>query len=190
MPASDSRSVRNGVIATVIGGIALAVLGEMWPPAKKAGMRLWDQATWFVSLFADSYSVQGWFLAVLALLALITIVRLFVGFARRKPPAFANYVEDQIFGAKWRWSWIASEISNLWCFCPRCDSELVYDDSSCHSIYSSTPAKTDFICEHCNRITVASVPDGNKGYAVSAVQREIRRRLRTNEHTLPTPAES
>lgn len=182
MSTTESHSVRNGVIATVVGGIALAALGELWPPAKKAGLWLFEQGAWLVGLFSDSYSIQGWALALLVLLALVTLIRFAVALKPQQPAPFASYVEDQLFGAKWRWSWLSGEMSNLWCFCPRCDSELVYDDSSCNNIYSSAQSKTDFICEHCGHTTVATIAGGNKGYALSAVQREIRRRVRTNEY--------
>ena len=181
MSSAESHSVRNGVIATVVGGVALAALGELWPPAKKAGAWLWEQAAWVLSFFTDAYFVRGWVLALLLVLALVTVVRFLVGLKSQQTPVFASYVEDQLFGAKWRWSWVAGEVSNLWCFCPRCDSELVYDDSSCNSIYS-TLSKTDFLCEHCHRETVSSIAGGNKNYALSAVQREIRRKVRTNEY--------
>lgn len=182
MSNQESHSVRNGVIATVIGGIAMAALGEMWPPAKKAGTWLWEQTSWLAGLLVEIYYMQGWFLVLLLLLSLVTVVRFLVGLRGQKAPAFTRYVEDHFFGARWRWSWVAGQVSNLWGFCPRCDSELVYDDSSCNSVYSNTPAKTDFVCEHCHRETVASIPGGDKSYAISLVQREIRRRIRTSEY--------
>jgi hypothetical protein len=190
MTTTESHSVRNGVIATVIGGIALAALSELWPPAKKAGLWLFEQASWLVGLFADTYSIQGWALALLVLLPLVTLIRFVVALKQQQPAPFTSYVEDLLFGAKWRWLWQSGEISNLWCFCPRCDSELVYDDSSCHNIYASGPSKTDFICEHCGHATVATITGGNKSYAISAVQREIRRRIRTNEYARPPQQES
>ena len=168
----------------------MAALGELWPPAKKVGGWLLDQAAWVLSFFEDAYSVKGWVLAPLILFALVTVVRYLVGLKAQHVPAFASYVEDHIFGAKWRWSWVAGEVSNLWCFCPRCDSELVYDDSSCNSFSSTAPSKTDFICEHCHCEKVATILGGNKSYALSAVQREIRRRVRTNEYAQTNQAGS
>lgn len=186
MANTESHAVRNGVIATIIGGVVLAALGELWPPAKKAALWLWDQVMWVGSFFTDYYSIKGWILAPILLLALITVVRFIVGLIPEKEPAFANYVEDNFYGAKWRWSWLSGGISNLWCFCPRCDSELVYDDSSCHYLnsYKDEPERTDFICEHCHRTVVASIRGGNKNYTLSLVQREIRRKVRTNEYGL------
>lgn len=181
MATEESHVVRNGVIATVIGGLVLTALAKLWPPFKGLLSWLWEQIIWLGSFFTDSYSVKGWALFVLMLFGLLTIIRLFIGLRKNESPAFTRYVEDQLYGAKWQWTWIGNEISNLWCLCPQCHSELVYDDSSCHNIYSRGPKRTDFICEHCGRQTVASIPGGDKSYALSAVQREIRRRIRTNE---------
>lgn len=181
MSNQESHAVRNGVIATVFGSIAMAALGEMWSPAKKVGIWLWEKISWLASCLVDTYYIQGWFLALLLLLALITVIRFLVSLKGHKPPAFTSYVQDDLFRARWRWSWVAGEVSNLWCFCPHCDSELVYDDSSCYSIYPSGPGKTDFICEHCHHDTVSSIPGGKKDYAISVVEREIRRKVRTSE---------
>lgn len=94
---------------------------------------------------------------------------------------FKSYTEDFIHGAKWRWVWVGNQISNIWCFCPRCDATLVYDDSSCQSLYSDVN-KTNFICENCGRSVVASITGGNKDYATGAIRREIDRRVRTGEY--------
>jgi hypothetical protein len=182
MAENKSNSVRNGVIATVVGGIALAALSALWPAFKRFLLWLWEQVMWFGSFFTDSYSLKGWILGGLILLALPTAIRFLLGLKPQDQPAFTRYVDDMLFKAKWRWTWLGSEISNLWCFCPQCDSELVYDDSSCRNIYSREPEKTLFICEHCGHLTIASIVGGDKDYAISAVKREIRRRIRTNEY--------
>ena len=184
MATTESHAVRNGVLATIIGGVVLAVLGELWPPAKKAAFWLWDQVEWVGGFFTDSYAIKGWILAPVLVLSLITVVRFLVGLVPERAPSYKDYVEDYFYGAKWRWSWLPGGISNLWCYCRSCDSELVYDDSSCNYLHSYThePERTDFICEHCYRSVVASIPGGNKSYALSLIQREIRRRIRTNEY--------
>lgn len=180
MPKPEKHSVRNGVVATVVGGIALAGLGELWPPLKLAGLWAWEKVLALVGLFGATYSTPGWALAILGLLALITAIRFLVGL--RSPgsnePPHLHYVEDLLYGAKWRWAWFGLEISRLWCFCPRCDAELVYDDRD--AFYSHAPSTTRFICEHCQNLEVARVP-GNKSYALEAVRREIRRRIRTGQ---------
>lgn len=173
MAQDGSNSIRNGVLATVLGGIVLSGLAYLWSPLRIALSWLWKQLVQFVDLFTSSYSVPGWALFLLSIVALPAIVQLLSSLRKNPDPPHTSYTEDTIYGAKWRWRWNGSDISNLWCFCPRCDSELVYNDISY--------GKTDFICEHCSHSVVASVTGGDKGYAISSVQREIRRRVRTNQ---------
>lgn len=183
MPSSDSNSVRNGAIATVVGGIALAGLAELWPSFKSAVVSTWDYLVAFMKLAGQSYQIPGWLIGMTSFLALITVVRLAVGMKKEQSTAqpHASYVKDNLFGATWRWSWVAGEISSLWCFCPRCDMELVYDDSAARDILRLLEPKTDFICERCNHQVVASISGGTKSYALSAVRREITRKIRVGE---------
>lgn len=180
----ESHPVRNGVMATVVGGIILAVLAKLWPPAKTALMWLWERFLDLIGLFSSSYSVPGWLLAPLGILSLVAIARALIGLRSAVASAapHASYVEDLLFGARWRWSWVGEQIAHLWCFCPSCDAELVYNDSSAHDIYRLGKPKTEFICEHCGHRTVGEVEGGDKSYALSAVQREIRRRVRTGKY--------
>ena len=183
MLSGESHTVRNGVIVAVIGGVILAILGELWPPVKVVITWALGKALAFVELLGENYSVPGWGVLILALLALVSIVRFFVALRINPTPPHSGYVEDIIFQVKWRWSWAGGAISNLWCFCPTCDSELVYDDSSARSLYSLDGVKTLFICEHCNGSVMTSIDGGGKDYALGAVQREIRRKVRTSEYT-------
>lgn len=182
MPESEKHPVRNGVIATVVGGIVLAAAGELWPPVKAAMLWVWAEICAFFGLFGATYATPGWVLSVLGLLAIVTVVRFFVGlrWSEAERPSHLQYVEDVLFGAKWRWTWLDNGISWLWCFCPRCDSELVYDDAEVDAFYSVEPCATRFICEHCNNLEVAKVT-GNKNYALETVRREVRRRVRTGQ---------
>lgn len=120
-------------------------------------------------------------LLIISLFALFAIVVIFLIIKEKKSPEFKAYTEDLLFGAKWRWHWAGNTITKLWCYCPSCDATLVYDDSSCRSIYANVK-KTDFICENCNSQVVSSVTGGNKSYAISAAEREIDRRIRTYEY--------
>lgn len=182
MASIESNAVRNGVIATVVGGIILAFLGEVWPPVKSAFGWIWGQVLVFASLFGGTYSVPGWALAILIFLALVTVVRAVIGLrSSTASTTYQNYVEDILFGAKWRWSWLGGDVANLWCFCPVCDGELVYDDSSAHIFGFNDKPQTVFVCEHCNRKTIGLVEGGDKNYALGAVRREIRRRLRIGQ---------
>lgn len=188
---ADSHPVRTGIISTVAGTIAVAVLAELWPPVKNSLVWVWIQLKAFSGLFTAYYSTPGWLLAGLGILSLIALGRWVSALLTRdteEDSAFRAYTTDSLYGANWRWSWIGHEISNLWCFCPSCDSELVYDDSSCRDILRTQEPRTEFICEHCGHSHITSIKGGNKHYALSAVQREIRRKLRTGQ--TPTAAQA
>ena len=187
MASAEYHAVRNGVIATVVGGIILTILSEVWPPVRLGIAWLWQQVLAFASFFGKTYAIPGWAFAILSLVALVTVVRAVIAWrstsAAPTPSApFRTYVEDILFGAKWRWSWSDEDVANLWCFCPVCDGELVYDDSSAHRNSIRAEPQTVFICEHCNRNVMGRIEGGDKNYALGAVRREIRRRIRTGEH--------
>lgn len=167
-------------------------------------------ATWVWVALLSPYSMPGWAFLIIGLFALVGFVVLCVIFLFQiKPenePAYRSYIEDMLCGAKWRWSWNGNEISNLWCFCPSCDAQLIPKEH-----YEST----DFICERCppdepNRQgfppfiasgawerhpsdgaghqygsqgrVIATVEGGDSHYAVSRVKREILRKIRTGEN--------
>jgi|WetSurMetagenome_2_1015567.scaffolds.fasta_scaffold53202_2 hypothetical protein len=188
MASGESHAVRNGVITTVVGGVVLAILGEIWSPVKSAIGWVWEKVLAFAGLFGETYAVPGWVLAILGFLALVTVVRAIIGWRSNSAAPIAavshrTYVEDILFGAKWRWSWSGGDVSNLWCFCPVCDAELVYDDSSAHRFHMREEPQTLFICEHCNRNVMGRIAGGDKEYALGAVRREIRRRVRTGQYS-------
>ena len=148
-------------------------------------IRLWD------ALKSD-YSLPGWAFLIFGLLALIGLVVvvafLYNIFRPQEEPAYRKYTEDMLYGAKWRWSWNGDKISNLWCFCPTCDAQLVYNDG-----YDNMYTKTDFLCERCSSNetgnyyrshsrVVATIRGGDKDYALGAMEREIWRRIRTDEY--------
>jgi transcription initiation factor IIE alpha subunit len=120
-------------------------------------------------------------LLIINVLALITIIKILLLFTNNKKEEYTKYVEDSIYDAKWRWKWTKDEIINIECYCPKCDSLLVYDDSSCHTKYTEL-VKTDFICENCKSQIVTSIHGGNKKYAMNTIKREIQRRIRTEEY--------
>lgn len=120
-------------------------------------------------------------LLIINVLALITIIKILLLFTNNKKEEYTKYVEDSIYDAKWRWKWRKDEIINIECYCPKCDSLLVYDDSSCHTKYTEL-VKTDFICENCKSQIVTSIHGGNKKYAMNTIKREIQRRIRTEEY--------
>lgn len=182
MSSPDPNPVRTGVIGTIVGGIALAALAELWPPAKTSLLWAWERVKSFAALFGDDYRTSGWLLALLGVLALITVVRFLAGLRANLAPDYTKFVALPLYGATWHWTWRSGEISNLWCLCPTCQAELVYDDSSVRNIYTHEREHTKFVCETCGGKIVATVDGGDKDYALDAVKREIRRRVRTGEY--------
>ena len=187
MANKQPHPVRNGIIATVVGGLILSAIPQFRGFLVEAMSWTWAGITWVWIALVSHYSIPGWAFLIVGLFALVGFVLPCIIFLSWIKPenelAYRNYTQDMLYGTKWRWSWIGSEISNLWCFCPSCDAQLVYSE-----VY----AKTDFICERCSPAgadryfrlqgrVVATVEGGGKDYALSAVKREILRRIRIGE---------
>ena len=136
---------------------------------------------WLYEELLTLYTLPLWIILVISIFASITIIKFFLSFQTNSKPEYITYIEDFIYETKWRWKWEKDEITNIQCYCPKCDAILVYDDSSTHTKHTDL-SKTDFICENCNFQIVTSIRGGNKNYAISAVKREIERRIRTNEY--------
>ncbi len=188
MANKHPHPVRNGIIATVVGGLILSTIPQLRGFLVEAMSWVWTGVIWVWAALISDYSVPGWALLIIGLFALVGLAVLCVVLWLQNEPAYRrNYTEVMLYGAKWRWrwSWIGKDISDLWCFCPSCDAELV--------IYREGYTKTDFICERCSpdgadrhrrsrgRV-VATVEGGDRYYAVSAVKREILRRIRNSEN--------
>ena len=125
MVMKRSHPIRNGVIATVIGGLILSVI----PPSRGflVDLMLWTWAgimSLWISLISN-YSVSGWAFLIVGLLAFVGFAHICKALAPKNETAHLEYLEDVIYGAKWRWSWQDNGISNLRCFCPTCDAELI-----------------------------------------------------------------
>ena len=188
MADKHSHPVRNGIIATVVGGLILYAIPSLRGFFVEMMSRVCAGVIWVWAALVSNYSVPGW---VLLITGLFTLVGLVVGLVLlcvvlrpQNEPAHRNYTGDMLYGAKWRWSWNGNEISNLWCFCPTCDAQLVYSEDF---------TETNFICERCpsniedrpyrsqGRV-IATVKGGDRYYAVNAAKREILRRIRTGEN--------
>lgn len=182
MKENSFITIRNGAIASFVAGIALLIVPDIRGYLVSFLGWLWSGVTWCWDALFLSYAIPGWAWLIVIIFSVTGFLTLF--FAIRKnltTPEYSSYTEDYIKGAIWRWRWAYNKITDLWCFCPSCEAVLVYDDSSCRSLYSNA-CKTDFICENCNHSVITSISGGNKSYAVGAIEREIDRRIRTNEY--------
>jgi hypothetical protein len=187
MATENSNAIRSGVIATVVGGIALAGLAEIWPPIKGVLGQVWSYVIAVFNALTASYSVPLWVLIIISLLAFSVVVRGVIQLRKHVAPLdpldYRNYCEAYIEGAKWRWEWQGNRISSLWCYCPSCDIELAYNDRQDHFSFAiNGSTETKFICENCYKSVVATIKGGNRSYALGFVEREIRRRIRTKEY--------
>ena len=177
MTKSSFKTIKNkviaGVLITVIVGI-LSIIKTNYNQFLTGIIRLWKA-------LCAPYSLSGWIWLLVFVLALFGIINMYFFFCKKNKKAdFKSYIEDNIWGIKWRWEWIGNKISNIWCFCPICDGELVYNDRP--DSWTYIQHKTDFICENCNHQMKASIKGGNKNYAIDAVKREVYRKIRTNKY--------
>ena len=192
--------MKNKIVGTVIGGLIVAIVSALFldsiPKPRdllaKVASVVWGGVNWLFDALASSHSMPGWailFMGILALFGLIVLCILVVSLLAKGSPrseqehSHINYREDTLDGLKWRWRWEGDRITDLWCFCPSCDAQLVYQEGF---------AETEFICENCpsdgsmnpyrprGRV-VGTIHGGDKRYASGAIQREIFRRIRTGD---------
>lgn len=178
----ETHPIRNGIIATVAGGILLS----LWPPfftlVRRFATWIWK---WLVTIHGYSmskHSVYGWLIIILSLLSFITIIQLIVKLKKRKITYYSTYINDSLFGVDWHWAYVNNDIINLWCLCPNCQCELVYSEfipDRYNVMHDGKDPKTDFICEKCDQIRASLA--GTKNQALGTVEREIRRKIRTDE---------
>jgi hypothetical protein len=182
MSENSFISIRNGTIASVVAGVVLMVVPTLQNYTVSFFLWIWAGVLWCWNALAATYGLSGWAWLAIIVPALVGCINIYLAIkGDAKEFEYKKYIEDYLYKANWRWSWEGNQLSNLWCFCPKCDATLVYDDSSCHSLYSDAK-EADFICENCNNNVVSSIKGGNKDYAISAAKREIHRRIRTSEH--------
>ena len=132
--------MRNGIIVTVVGGLILSAIPQFRGFLVEAISWAWAGVTWVWIALISNYSIPGWAFLIIGFFALVGLAKICVVLWPENEQAYRNYTEDMLYGAKWRWSWNGDEISNLWCFCPNCDAQLIPREG-----YGST----DFICERC-----------------------------------------
>ena len=191
MTNKRSHVMRNGIIVTAVGTVVGGLILHFIPQFRDffSALVSW---TWtgissiFAALISD-HTMPIWTFLVIGLFAVVGFVTVCVIICMALWPksksTYVNYKEDMIYGAKWRWSWMEGRISNLWCFCPICDAQLVYAEDL---------GETHFVCEQCppsrsdhlyplHGRVVATVNGGDKHYAVGAAEREILRRIRVSE---------
>ena len=136
---------------------------------------------WLYKELLTTYTLPLWLILIISIFASIYIAKLLLSIKFKSKPKYTAYTQDFIYGTNWKWKWEKEEISDIQCYCPKCDAILIYDDTL-SNIKHTELSKTDFICENCNSNIVTTIHGGNKNYAINAVKREIERRIRTDEY--------
>jgi len=139
---------------------------------------------WLVRVLRIVWAFVAWRVPVpLGLLFLlvnpIVAIGVILAMVALKPgslPEFYAYKEDRLFNAVWRWEYGSSGIWDLASFCESCDLRLVYSDAR----VGFGRNVTKLICERCNRQVYET--EGDYEYLKAKVEREIDRRIRTNEY--------
>jgi hypothetical protein len=179
MSEKKTHGITNALIAIVIGGLLFASIQPLRDAAFRLASWIWSGIiSWWAALISD-YLMPGWIFILIGPLTLIGLLFVYRALRTSEEPAFRKYTEDLLFGAEWRWVWSGNTISNLWCYCPRCDAELIFDESSCGNLKKSEK-KTDLLCERC-RLKIATVNGVDKSYILEAAETEILHRARTND---------
>jgi hypothetical protein len=179
----ESHPIRNGAIASVIGGIILT----LWAPFRgvlvKTSSWCWELLISFLEWFSSSHEVYGWVVLLLIILSAPALIELISLILRKKEQGVEElYKSDNLFGAEWQWYYLNGSIKNLWCLCSSCKGELIYSEFTPNRYdytHDGLEPKTDFSCERCN-MTRCSLK-GDKPHALGTVEREIRRKIRNDE---------
>jgi len=179
----ESHPIRNGVIASVVGGILLS----LWPPFRDLLLNVtswvWNGIKALALWLSSIQDVYGWILLLLIILSIPTISKIASLLSPNKEASTEDlYKSDNLFGAIWQWSYSNGSIHNLWSLCPECKSELVYSEfmpNPYDYTHDGLEPKTEFSCERCN--STKCTLKGDKEYATGTVEREIRRKIRNSE---------
>ncbi len=167
---------QSSLSSQVIAGLILAaILGaaSFIPGAFK----------WILEIAADFYAhlratsgLPNWSFYALALMSIHNVVYWIAHITKQRGPSVGAYKCDNFLGIKWRWSYFSGQITNLWAYCPQCDTMLVYEEVG--SLYDPD-RKTLLYCETCgcNRLD----HQGDEDYLVQKIRRQIDRKIRTGE---------
>lgn len=165
MDKPSRMQIRNNVIAGLIVAallsIASFIFGLMGWLASFIG-RLYD-------FLIQTVEISLWILLILIFSSIALVVKAVLNWFCLKSTEVCDYKNDIFFGIVWRWQYSNGKPIGIWCFCPSCDTALVYEEN----IYLP---RTKFHCDHCNQLL--HEVQGDKEYALGQVQRQIERNLR------------
>jgi hypothetical protein len=172
---SLKKSITENIIRTLVVALVLylcSLIPGFYPAVWKVVVAGWKY------VLGDA-SVPRWFLGLLlvvfSLYSLGVVLRLY-GRLFRGPE---NYRRDVILQLPWRWEYYGSSITNLWCYCPICDTALVYRDTRDWSEQGQGRKIVELTCEHCKKRV--AIFEGNCDYLIDCAKRQIAHNVRTGD---------
>lgn len=171
MSASGKSVFWLTVAGTVAGTWAAAALGWL------GGIGTWlSGVVGAIWRHLGAASFPNWVVYVLLLIAAQSLIHWAFRFNASSKDNFRRYTRDSFFGAEWRWGYISNTPHQVWAFCQRCGTQLVYNEQLRQ--YGGG-WKTTLSCENCGTTNVNE--QGDKEYLVGKVTRQIFRKLESGE---------
>jgi hypothetical protein len=173
MSNHEKHPIRDGIIATVVGGIVLTILLTTWKWFLVALNGIVGLAINIWGFSISKVQISWGIILLLMILSLPTILRFVKKFIPKSEKGNIlrknDYTEDEFFGVIWRWD--SDETIG---FCPNCQTRLVYNLG-----YGYQGMETSLYCETCER-TITKL-DGNHQDVLGKVARQIEKKVNTGE---------
>ena len=94
MANKHPHPVRNGIIATVVGGLILSTIPQLRGFLVEAMLWAWTGVIWVWGALISHYSLPVWVLLIVGFLAFVGVARLFAPYfviQTRDEPPYLNY---------------------------------------------------------------------------------------------------
>ena len=147
-------SYRQGIAATIattfLGGLGVATVTSLGSMLGTSHWTEWAteimQNAW--NFAVTSYPTPGWVMLLMCGLSLSTLI---FAFSCIRSRSLGQATIAQADGLTWRWKWTGSQMTDLWCYCPRCDLELVapYENQYISVIAGEAYTDNRIVCERC-----------------------------------------
>lgn len=165
------------VVTGAIGSLlAWAITEGRLSWLKGFGIWLWEAIRYGWQMLGQDVSVVRWqywvLIACFAYIVLGILRVVYLVFWGRRQTTYRDYYKDIIFGLTWRWAYHGQSIDRHWCYCPKCDRQLVINEAGNYG------DEIDAVCDTCG--TVGHFK-GRQYEFLNQAEREITRKLRTGE---------
>jgi len=174
-------SLKKAITEKVIAGLILTIILYGCSFVHGFYPAIWNLTKTLWSYVTASASVPRWLLGILILAFSIQVLRVLIRVFRKKAePSVLDYCEDIILDLTWRWqNYGPDDLTSLWCFCPACDTALIYNEEKDYSEYGRGRTVVHFSCDHCGKRVKTF--DSDKNYLLQRVTRQIDRSRRNGD---------